>query len=62
MINIISHNLGSDHDESSRAENCPQSDAFIMGAKQSKLSRNAYLFSSCSIAQFKENLLNSDLS
>lgn len=63
----LGHCLGSQHDSEpgiAIAANCPQSDNYIMtptsGAYTNNL-LNQFLFSNCSILQFKKGLLTQDL-
>ena len=59
----LGHNLGSNHDGSSSAAGCPSSYNYIMSPSPSNTNLlNQYIFSPCSIFQFKKALLNSGLS
>ncbi|KAL3892120.1 hypothetical protein ACJMK2_004357, partial [Sinanodonta woodiana] len=62
----LGHNLGAFHDGTADAKECNADERYIMHHRVYKLtgttpySRNAWLFSSCSVKSFKETLLSRD--
>lgn len=59
----MGHNLGANHDGPGQDITlaCPETDHFVMSPKVSYENMyNIHRFSTCSVAQFKKTLLNTD--